>query len=53
MSEVIEYPEDPLRTFPTSNPYVRYAAFGSAGLVTFVIDDAQETVTLIDVTWAG
>jgi hypothetical protein len=53
MSEVIQHPADPLRTFPTRDPYVRYAAFGSAGVATYLIDDAQETVTLIDVTWAG
>jgi hypothetical protein len=23
MAEVIDYPDDPLRTFPTSDPYVR------------------------------
>jgi hypothetical protein len=32
---------------------VRRAEFGLAGLVTYVIDDARGTVTLIDVTWAG
>jgi hypothetical protein len=26
MSVVVEYPDDPLRTFPTSDPYVRRAA---------------------------
>jgi hypothetical protein len=53
MSAVVEYPDDPLRTFPTSDPYVRRAEFGAAGLVTYVIDDARETVTLTDMTWAG
>jgi hypothetical protein len=53
MSKVVEYPDDPLRTFPTEDPYVRRAAFGAAGLVTYVIDDVRETVTLTDVTWAG
>ena len=53
MSTVVEYPDDPLRTFPTGDPYVRRAAFGAAGLVTYVIDDARETVTLTDVTWTG
>jgi hypothetical protein len=53
MSAVVESPDDPLRTFPTRDPYVRRAEFGPAGLVTYVIDDARGTVTLIDVTWAG
>jgi hypothetical protein len=53
MTTVIEHPDDPLRTFPTHDPYVRRAEFGLAGLVTYVIDDARETVALIDVTWAG
>jgi hypothetical protein len=53
MAMVVEYPDDPLRTFPTSDPYVRRAVFGTAGLVTYVIDDARRTVTLTDVTWAG
>ena len=53
MSAVVEYPDDPLRTFPTSDPYVRRAEFGTAGLVTYMIDDGRQTVTLIDVTWTG
>ena len=53
MSAVIEYPDDPMRTFPTSDPYVRRAEFGGLGLVTYVINDAQQTVTLTDVTWTG
>jgi hypothetical protein len=53
LASVVEYPDDPLRTFPTSDPYIRRAVFGSAGLVTYRIDDARRTVTLIDVTWAG
>lgn len=53
MSVVIEYPSDPLRTFPTGDPYVRRAEFGGLGLVTYVINDAQQTVTLTDVTWTG
>jgi hypothetical protein len=52
-ARVVEYPDDPMRTFPTSDPYVRRAEFGAAGLVTFVINDADQTVTLTDVTWAG
>ena len=53
MSEVVEYPDDPLRTFPTSDPYIRRVEFGAAGLVTYVIDDARQAVTLTDVTWIG
>lgn len=53
MSAVVEYPDDPQRTFPTSDPYVRRAEFGAAGLVTYTIDDARQTVTLTDVTWIG
>ncbi|MGH3395434.1 MAG: hypothetical protein ACRDPO_12175 [Streptosporangiaceae bacterium] len=53
MSTVVEYPDDPLRTFPTSDPYVRRAEFGEAGLVTYVISDARHMVTLSDVTWIG
>ncbi len=49
MSPVVEYPDDPMRTFPTHDPYVRRAEFGEAGLVTYVINDAR----LADVTWAG
>lgn len=53
MAEVTGYPDDPLRTFPASDPYVRRAEFGAAGLVTYLIDDGSETVTIVDVTWAG
>lgn len=53
MAKVVEYPDDPMQTFPTSDPYVRRANFGAAGLVTYVINDARQTVTLTDVTWAG
>lgn len=53
MSDVLEYPDDPLRTFPASDPYVRRAEFGNAGLATYVIDDASTTVTVVDVTWTG
>jgi hypothetical protein len=53
MAAVVEYPDDPMRTFPTSDPYVRRAEFGAAGLVTYVINDGRRTVTLTDVTWAG
>jgi hypothetical protein len=53
MAMVIEYPDDPIRTFPTIDPNVRRAAFGTAGLVTYLINDAHQTVTLTDVTWVG
>jgi hypothetical protein len=53
MAAVVEYPDDPMRTFPTDDPYVRRADFGGVGLVTYVINDARQTVTLTDVTWAG
>ncbi|HXS64473.1 MAG TPA: hypothetical protein VN767_16575 [Streptosporangiaceae bacterium] len=53
MAAVIEYPADPLRTFPTDDPYIRRAEFGGLGLVTYVISDARQTVTLTDVTWTG
>jgi hypothetical protein len=53
MSVVVEYPDDPVRTFPTDDPYVRRAEFGGAGPVTYVINDAQQTVTLTDVTWTA
>jgi Family of unknown function (DUF6247) len=52
-SERLAAARDPLRTFPTSDPYVRRAEFGGAGLVTYLIDDGAETVTVLDVTWAG
>jgi len=53
MADVVEYPDDPMRTLPTSDPYVRRAEFGGLGLITYVIDDARQTVTLTDVTWTG
>ncbi|MDQ2874384.1 MAG: hypothetical protein M3Y33_06100 [Actinomycetota bacterium] len=53
MAMVVEYPDDAMRTFPTDDPYVRRVEFGAVGLVTYVIDDARQTVTLTDVTWAG
>ena len=30
MAVVTEYPDDPLRTFPTNDPYVRRTEFGDA-----------------------
>jgi hypothetical protein len=53
MAAVVDYPDDPMRTFPTDDPYVRRAEFGGGGLVTYVINDARQTVTLTDVTWTG
>ena len=53
MAAVVEYPDNPMRTLPTSNPYVRRVEFGGLGLVTYVIDDARRMVTLTDVTWTG
>jgi hypothetical protein len=53
MADVVEYPDDPLRSFPTSDPYVRRAGFGGAGLVTYLINDSAQVVILLDVTWTG
>jgi hypothetical protein len=53
MAEVIDYPDDPLRTFPTGDPYVRRAEFGDAGLITYLINDVTSKVVILDITWAG
>jgi mRNA-degrading endonuclease RelE of RelBE toxin-antitoxin system len=53
VADVVDYPDDPLRTFPTSDPYVRRAEFGGVGLVTYLINDGTQVVTLLDVTWTG
>jgi hypothetical protein len=56
MSWVVEYPADPLRTWPTGDPCIRRVEFGGrrgAGLVTYRIDDAAQVVTVADVTWVG
>lgn len=53
MVEVTGYPDDPLRTFPTSDPYVRRVEFGDAGLITYLINDAASIVIILDITWAG
>lgn len=37
MAVVVDYPDDPLRTFPTSDPYVRRKEFGGVGLVTYLL----------------
>jgi hypothetical protein len=53
MADVIHYPDDPLRTFPTSDPYVRRIEFGDAGLITYLINDGASIVIILDITWAG
>lgn len=53
MAEVIDYPNDPLRTFPTSDPYVRRVEFGEAGLITYLINDGAKLVMILDITWVG
>jgi hypothetical protein len=53
MAEVIDYPDDPLRTFPAGDPYVRHAEFGGAGLITYLINDVTSKVIILDITWAG
>jgi hypothetical protein len=53
MAEVVDYPDDPLRTFPTGDPYVRRVEFGDAGLITYLINDAVGLVIILDITWAG
>ncbi len=50
-AEVTDYPDDPLRTFPTGDPYVRRAEFGAAGLITYLINDGARVVIILDVTW--
>jgi hypothetical protein len=53
MADVIDYPDDPLGTFPTSDPYIRRAEFGGAGLITYLINDGAGVVIILDVTWTG
>ena len=53
MAEVIDYSDDPLRTFPTGDPYGRRVEFGDAGLITYLISDGNSVVIILDVTWAG
>jgi hypothetical protein len=45
MAEVVDYPDDPLRTFPTSDPYVRRAEFGDAGLITYSTSPGPDSDT--------
>jgi hypothetical protein len=53
MAEVVDYPDDPLRTFATSDPYIRRVQFGEAGLVTYLVDDGAQMVVIFDITWVG
>jgi hypothetical protein len=53
MTDVIDYPDDPLSTFPTGDPYVRRAEFGNVGLITYLINDGASLVIILDITWAG
>jgi hypothetical protein len=53
MADVIDYPDDPLRTFPTIDPYVRRVEFGDVGLITYLINDGTRKVISLDITWAG
>ncbi len=53
MVEVTDYPDDPLRTFPTSDQYVRRVEFGDAGLITYLINDAASVIIILDITWIG
>jgi hypothetical protein len=53
LADVTDYPGEPLRTFPTGDPYVRRAEFGGAGLVTYLINDGSSLILVLDVTWAG
>lgn len=53
MADVIDYPDDPHRTLPTSDPYVRRVEFGDAGLITYLINDGANLVIILDITWTG
>ena len=53
MAEVIDHPDDPLRTFPTSDPYVRRVEFGDAGLITYLINDGASKVIILYIPWVG
>lgn len=53
MAEVIDHPDDPLRTFPTSDPNVRRVEFGEAGLITHLISDGARLVIILDTPRAG
>jgi hypothetical protein len=53
MAEVIDYPDEALRTFPTGDPYPRRAEFGDAGLITYLMHDAASKVLVLHITSAG
>ena len=53
MADVADYPDDPLRTFPTSNPNPRRVEFGEAGLITHLIRDSARLVIILDIPRAG
>ena len=53
MAEVVSYPDDPLRTFSTADPYLRRAEFGDAGLITYLINDGAGIVVIFDITWTA
>jgi hypothetical protein len=53
MVEVINYPDDPLRTLPTSDAYVRRVEFGDAGLITYLINDSARMVIILDIAWSA
>jgi hypothetical protein len=53
LAEVADNPYDPLRTYPTKDPQVRWVIFGEWGFVEYHVDDAAAIVTLTDVTWTG
>ena len=53
MAGVIDSPDDPLRIFPTGDPYVRRVEFGDVGLITYLINDGASLVIILDITWAG
>jgi hypothetical protein len=53
MAEVIDHPDDPLQTFPISDPNVRPVEFGEAGLITHLISDGARLVIILDIPRAG
>jgi hypothetical protein len=53
MADVIDYPDDPLSTFPTSDPYIRRVEFGDVDLITYLINDGASLIIILDLTWAG
>ena len=53
MAEVIDHPDDPLRTFPTSDPDVRRMEFGEAGLITHLISEDARLVIILDIPRDG